>query len=465
MEKYDLTVIGAGPGGYVAAIRAAQLGKKVALVEKKLPLGGTCLNVGCIPSKVLLESSELFYKARNEFSKHGITASGVEMSISQLMERKNKVVKELTDGILVLMKKNGVKVVNGFGRIKAPRLIETTGDSGVDVWETDNVLIAVGSEPVELPFLPFDHDKVVNSTDALSFDKAPEKLIVIGAGAIGLELGSVWKRLGSQVTFVEILPRVAPFADNQASKMLERSLIAQGLQFKLETKVAGGDKTANGVTLTLQDKNGAEEKIEGSKVLVSVGRKPAARKQGFEDVGIALDEKGRIKINEKYETTLPSVYAIGDCVDGPMLAHKASEEGVAAAEIMAGMKAKVNYMAIPNVVYTEPELSQVGLSEEEAKAKGFPVKAGRSYFKGNGRAKSLIEEDGFVKVVADEKTDKLLGLHIVGPRASEMIHEGALCIEFEGTAEDIGIMCHAHPTLSETIKEAALVVHKKAIHG
>jgi len=465
MEKFDLTVLGGGPGGYVAAIRAAQLGKKVALVEKKLPLGGTCLNVGCIPSKVLLESSGLFYKTQKEFPSHGITVASAEMDIGKLMERKMKVVKDLTDGILILMKKNNVKVLNGFGRIKAKGFVEVTGEGGIETVETDKVLIAVGSEPVELPFLPFDGEKAVSSTDALSFDKVPERLIVIGAGAIGLELGSVWNRLGSKVAFVEILPRVAPFADSQASKMLERALIAQGLEFKLETKLVSGEKTQNGVVLTIQDKNGAESKLEAEKVLVAVGRKPATRKQGFEEVGIRLDEKGRIKVNDNFETTLPSVYAIGDCIEGAMLAHKASEEGVACVEKMAGLSAHVNYGAIPNVVYTEPELAQVGMSDEEAKAKGIAVKVGKSYFKGNGRAKSLMEEDGFVKVVADDATDKLLGLHIVGPRASEMIHEGALCMEFEGTAEDMGIMCHAHPTLSETLKEAALAVNKKAIHG
>lgn len=465
MEKFDLIVLGGGPGGYVASIRAAQLGKKVALVEKKLPLGGTCLNVGCIPSKVLLESSDLYHKTEKEFSKHGITVTGASMSIEQLMTRKNRVVKELTDGIMILVKKGNIKVMNGFGRIKAKGLVEVTGEGGIETIESDRILIAVGSEPVELPFLPFDGEKIVNSTDALSFEKVPGSMIVIGAGAIGLELGSVWKRLGSKVTFVEILPRVAPFADSQASKMLERALIAQGLEFKLETKVVSGVKTESGVVLTVQDKNGAESKLEAEKVLVAVGRRPATRKQGFEEVGIQLDEKGRIKVNENFETTLPSVYAIGDCVEGAMLAHKASEEGVACVEKMAGLSAHVNYNAIPNVVYTEPELAQVGITEEEAKAKGIAVKTGKSYFKGNGRAKSLMAEDGFVKVVADAETDKLLGLHIVGPRASEMIHEGALCVEFEGTAEDMGIMCHAHPTLSETLKEAALAVHKRSIHG
>ena len=465
MEKFDLTVLGGGPGGYVAAIRAAQLGKKVALVEKKLPLGGTCLNVGCIPSKVLLESSDLYYKAGNEFSKHGITVTAASMSIEQLMARKNKVVKDLTDGIMILVKKGNIHLMNGFGRIKAKGLVEVTGDGGIETVESQNILIAVGSEPVELPFLPFDGEKIVNSTDALSFDKVPGSMIVIGAGAIGLELGSVWKRLGSKVTFVEILPRVAPFADSQASKMLERALIAQGLEFKLETKVVSGEKTDSGVVLTVQDKSAGESKLEAEKVLVAVGRRPATRKQGLEEVGIQLDEKGRIKVDENFETTVPSVYAIGDCVEGAMLAHKASEEGVACVEKMAGLSSHVNYNAIPNVVYTEPELAQVGITDEEAKAKGVAVKTGKSYFKGNGRAKSLMAEDGFVKVVADAETDKLLGLHIVGPRASEMIHEGALCIEFEGTAEDMGIMCHAHPTLSESLKEAALAVHKKAIHG
>ncbi len=465
MEKFDLVVIGSGPGGYVSAIRAAQLKMKVALIEKDNTLGGTCLNVGCIPSKVLLEATENYYKAKNDFQRIGMEFGSLSFNPKKLMERKDSVVKELTDGILLLMKKNGVKVFKGIGKIISSGVVSVESEGKEEKVECDKILIAVGSKAIELPFLPFDHKRVIDSTDALTFDKIPEKLIVIGAGAIGLELGSVYNRLTSKVIFVELLSRIAPFAESQSSLMLSRYLSSQGMEFKLERKVVKGEIKGEKVLLTIVDKNGTEEILESDKVLVSVGRVPNTKGQGFEEVGIKLDEKGRIDVDEKFETSLKSVYAIGDCIKGAMLAHKASYEGVVAVEKMAGMKSKVNYNAIPNVVYTTPELSQVGMTEEEAKNLGIKVKSGKSYFKANGRAKSLLEEDGFVKVLVKEENKKLLGLHIVGPKSSELIHLGAMCIEFEGTSDDLALMCYAHPTLSEVIKEAALNVDRLAIGG
>ncbi|MCX7829936.1 MAG: dihydrolipoyl dehydrogenase [Acidobacteria bacterium] len=466
MDKFDLVVIGAGPGGYVAAIRAAQLKMKVALIEKEKALGGTCLNVGCIPSKVLLEATENYFKTKSIFAEMGISVSESKVDLLKLMERKSKVVKELTDGIAVLMKKNGVKVYSGTGKILGKGKVQIkSGEENTEI-ETENILIAVGSAPVELPFLPFDHKIVIDSTDALTIESIPEKMAVIGAGAIGLEMGSVYSRLGSSVTFVELLPRIAPFADSQSSTMLLRYLSSQGMSFKLESRVEKGEIKEGKAILTIIDPKGKEELLECEKVLVSVGRKPKNKNQGFEEIGIEFNEKGMIKVNEKYETSVDKIYAIGDCIEkGPMLAHKASEEGVFVVEKIAGINPHINYNAIPNVVYTSPELAQVGFTEEDAKSKGLKVKIGKSYYKANGRAKSLCEEDGFIKVVASEENNKLLGLHIVGPKASELIHLGVLCIESGGTYIDLSRMCHAHPTLSEAVKEAALNVEKRAIHG
>lgn len=466
MDRYDLVVIGGGPGGYVAAIRAAQLKMKVALVEKEKALGGTCLNVGCIPSKVLLEATEDYHKTKSVFGEMGIFCSEVKMDLNKLMERKERVVKELTDGIAVLMKKNGVKIFEGIGEILSPTKVKITNSEKEMEIETEKILIAFGSVPIELPFLPFDHKIVIDSTDALNIEDVPEKMVIVGAGAIGLELGSVYSRLGSNVTFVELLPRIAPFADEQSSKMLFRYLSAQGMTFKLESKVVKGEVNQGKAFLTICDSKGKEEILECDKVLVSVGRKSNNKNQGLEKIGVELNEKGMIKVNENLQTSIQNIYAVGDCIErGPMLAHKASEEGVFAAEKMAGLKPHINYNAIPNVVYTSPELAQVGITEEEAKNRGLKVKTGKSYFKANGRAKSLCEEEGFVKVIASEDDNKLLGLHIVGPKASELIHEGALCLEYGGTYIDIANMCHAHPTLFEAVKEAFLNVERRAIHG
>ena len=464
MDSFDLIVIGAGPGGYVCAIRAAQLGLKTALVEKDAALGGTCLNVGCIPSKALLESSELFHVMRHRSEAHGILPASVKLDLPRMMSRKEGIVKDLTDGIGVLMKKNKVTVLRGRGVLNGAGKVAVSSDAGEQEVQGKAICLAMGSVPVQLPFLPFDGDKVVTSTEALSFDKVPSHLIVIGAGAIGLELGSVWNRLGAKVTVVELLPRVAPFADVQLSTFLERSLKAQGMIFRLGAKVTAARAEGEAVTLVVQNAKGEEEAITGDKVLVAVGRKPCTDSAGLAEAGVALDG-GRVQVDGRFQTSVPGVYAIGDLIRGPMLAHKAQDEGVALAELLAGKPGHVNYEAIPNVVYTWPELATVGMNEDEAKAKGIPVKSGKFYFKGNARAKSLGEDEGLVKVVAHAETDRLLGVHILGPRASDMIAEAVVAIEMKASAEDLARTCHAHPTLSEVLKEAALAVDKRAIHG
>ncbi len=466
MDKFDVIIVGAGPGGYVAAIRAAQLGLDTALVEKDPSLGGTCLNVGCIPSKALLESSELFYASRHGFEAHGIEPASVKLNLPTMMARKEGIVKELTDGIGILMKKNKVTVFKGRGVLKGEGLVTVVDDAGgKQVLEARSVILAMGSVPVELPFLKFDGERVVSSTEALAFKEVPQHLVVVGAGAIGLEMGSVWNRLGAKVTVVELLPRVAPFADGQMSTLLERTLKGQGMVFRLNAKVTAADVLPDGVALTVQNGKGENEAIACDRVLVAVGRKPCTNTAGLEEAGVALDEKGFVKVDDGFRTSVPNVYAIGDLIRGPMLAHKASEEGVALAEALAGKPGHVNYEAIPNVVYTNPELACVGLTEEQCKEQELPYKVGKYYFKANGRAKSLGETDGMVKVIAHAETDRILGTHIVGPRASEMIHELVVAMEFQASAEDIARTCHAHPTLSEVIHEAALAVDKRAIHG
>ena len=465
MESYDVIVIGAGPGGYVAAIRAAQLGLRTALVEKDESLGGTCLNVGCIPSKALLESSELFHMARHAFSDHGIEPASVKLNLPQMMARKASIVKELTDGIGMLMKKNKVDVLRGRGVLKGAGRVEVEAGGKSQSYGASHVVLAMGSVPVELPFLKFDGRRVITSTEALALDEVPQHLVVVGAGAVGLEMGSVWSRLGAKVTVVELLPRVAPFADAQMSTLLERALKAQGLAFKLGAKVTGAEVLEDGVALKVENAKGEMEAVACDRVLVAVGRKPCTGTAGLAEAGVALDDKGRIAVDDGFATSVAGVYAIGDLVRGPMLAHKASEEGSAVAERIAGKPGHVNYDAIPNVVYTAPELACVGLTEEQVKAAGTPYKVGKFYFKANGRAKSLGETDGMVKLIAHADTDRLLGAHIVGPRASELIGELVVATEFKASAEDVALTSHAHPTLSEAIKEAALAVHKRAIHG
>ena len=466
MAASDLVVIGAGPGGYVAAIRAAQLGLSVALVEKDASLGGTCLNVGCMPSKALLESSELYARLGADAVAHGITVSGVTLDLAAMMARKDKVVAELTRGIALLMKKNKVTVHQGLGRLDGPGRVVVRAADGVEtVLEARSVLLATGSVPVELPFLPFDGVRVVTSTEALSFDAVPASLAVIGAGAVGLEMASVWSRLGAEVTVIELLPQITPFADADAAKELQRALKKQGITFQLGAKVTGATVGDDGVTLAVEDQRGKALEVIAEKVLVAVGRRPYVDGLGLESAGLKTDQRGRIAVDAGFRTGAAGVYAIGDLVEGPMLAHKAEEEGVAVAEILAGKPGLVNHAAIPSVVYTHPELAQVGLTESQAAGEGREIRIGRFPFKASGRAKAIGDTAGLVKVIADARTDRILGVHMVGPHVSELIGEAVLGVEFSAAAEDIARTVHAHPTLSEALKEAALAVDGRAIHS
>ncbi|NQU04959.1 MAG: dihydrolipoyl dehydrogenase [Calditrichaeota bacterium] len=465
MEKFDYAIIGAGPGGYVSAIRAAQLGLKTVLIEKDKALGGCCLNVGCIPSKSLLESSEWYAGIKHKSTQHGIDVSDVQIDIATMMERKTRIVKTLTDGVSTLMKKNGVTVINGIGQLIEPgRINVDTGNETVEI-KASAITLAMGSVPVELPFMPFHGRRIVNSTTALDFDEIPEHLVVVGGGAIGLELGSVWCRLGAKVTVIEMLPQIAPFADKQMAVMLARSLKSQGLEIHVNSRVIGAEIN-NGITnLTFEDKNGNVHRLESDCILVAIGRKPFSENAGLREIGINIENNGGIAVDNSFQTNIPGIYAIGDLIRGPMLAHKAEEEGVAVAEIIAGKEAHINYDIIPNVIYTSPELAVVGINEEEAKVKGIAYKTGKFYFKGNGRALSLGETDGLVKIIADNETDQILGVHILGPRASDMIAEAVTAMRNKMTATDLGTMIHAHPTLSEAVKEAALSVSGMSIHG
>jgi dihydrolipoamide dehydrogenase len=461
---YDLAVVGGGPGGYVAAIRGAQLGMSVALVEKEATLGGTCLNLGCIPSKALLESSELYAAALHKFSAHGIRFQGLDLDLEQLQQRKEKIVSDLTSGLNTLVRKNKIDRLRGHGRLRSPGKIVISGDDGGEIGAS-SIIIATGSRPVDLPSLPFDGRLVVSSTEALCFGTVPKRLAVVGAGAIGLELGSVWSRLGSEVTVLELLPQICPASDRQMCTLLQRTLVKQGLAFKLEVKVEGADVGTDVVDLRYRTARGQQERLTCDRVLVAVGRRPCVDDLGLDSAGIVIDERGRIAVDQQLRTNVDGIYAIGDVVRGPMLAHKAEEEGIAAAETIAGKPGHVNYEAIPAVVYTWPELAEVGLTEEAAKSRGLDYKVGRYAFAANGRARSLGETEGMVKLIADARTDRLLGAQIVGPRASELIAELVLSIEFSAAAEDIARTCHAHPTLSEVVKEAALAVGGRLIHG
>ena len=463
MDSYDFAVIGAGPGGYVAAIRAAQLGMKVALIEERDTLGGTCLNVGCVPSKALLESSELYQVTRDHLGEHGIGADGVALDLPKMLERKARIVTEVTDGLGLLMKKNKITVIKGRGALAGEKKISVAGPDGTTEIEASHIVLAMGSVPVELPGLPFDGKKIISSTEALELDEVPGRMVVVGGGAIGLELGSVWQRLGSRVTVVELLPRVAIFADVQLSKMLKKELGKQGLEFLLESKVTAADTSGDEITVTVEGKDG-ETELTCDTLLVAVGRKPCVDTAGLDKAGVTVHH-GRVEVDDHWRTSVPNIYAIGDLIHGPMLAHKAEDEGMAVAELAAGQPGHVNYDAIPNVIYTEPELAQVGLTEKEAKDQGLKVKVGRSYFKANARAKSLAAEEGLVKVVADAETDRILGVHILGARASDMIAEAVVAMEFQASSEDIVRTCHAHPTLSEIFREAAMAVDRRSIHG
>jgi dihydrolipoamide dehydrogenase len=459
MKKFDLIVIGSGPGGYVAAIRAAQLGLSVACIDKQKNLGGTCLNIGCIPSKALLHATELYWKMTHEASHLGIQAGSLSYSFSEMMNRKSQIVASFNEGISALFKKNKITFFQGAAKFLTPQTIPQPIQVANETLEASSVIIATGSEPIPLPFLPFDEKSVVSSTGALSLAKVPKRLVIIGAGVIGVELGSVYSRLGSQVTFLEFLDRVCPTLDPSLSKELQKELTAQGMTFHLSTKVTGADLTPREIILRTEKGNHSADVV-----LIAVGRRPFTAQLGLESIGITLTPKGAIPINHRFQTALPHIYAIGDVVDGPMLAHKASEEGVAVAEIIAGQNPTVHYLAIPNVVYTYPEVAAVGLTEEEAKKLSITVKTGQFPFKINSRAKCTGEEVGFVKIVADQATDKLLGVHIIGAHASELIAEACLAIQNGLTALQVAESPHAHPTLSEALKEAALALHGRAIH-
>src|SRR5947208_883833 len=464
MEKFDVVIIGSGPGGYIAAIRAGQLGLKTALVEKDKELGGTCLNVGCIPSKALLTSTNHLILDKNEAVKIGILIDGARVCLAKMQQRKDKVVKTFNTGVRSLMKTNKVTVIEGFGTITAAGKVSIKSSNGqTQEIDTKNIVIATGSTPVELPFAKFDGKTIVSSTEALAFTEAPKKLIVIGAGAVGLELGSVWNRLGSEVTMLEFLPRIALGFDLELSNLIQRLLTAQGMTFHLETKVSAV-KVNNGAATVTATKDGHELKFDADKVLVSVGRRPFSEGLGAEKVGVEFDEKKRIKVDKHFRTNVEGIYAIGDVIAGQMLAHKASDEGIACVETIAGKSGHVNYDAIAGIIYTNPELAGVGLTEEQAKEKGIDYRVGKFPFRATGRAVANEDLEGIVKFIADAKTDRILGAHILQHSASELIAEAVSVIEFGGSSEDLGRTTHSHPTLSEAVKEAALNVEKRALH-
>lgn len=455
MNTFDVVVIGSGPGGYVAAIRAAQLGLKVACIDKRKELGGTCLNIGCIPSKTLLHASELYWKMVHESESYGLKSGPCSYSFKDIMSRKQKVVASFNEGIAALFQKNRITFFPGAAKLISSTVVQVAGEQ----IGAKNIILATGSEPSSLPFLPFDEKRIVSSTGALSFSKVPERLLVVGAGVIGVELGSVYSRLGSKVEFVEFLDRICPTLDESISKELQKILTKQGMAFRLSSKVTGADISSSEIALRV-----GQEQLKADVVLVAIGRKPYTQNLGLETVGIVPTNKGTIAVDNRFRTSVPTIYAIGDLIDGPMLAHKASEEGVAVAEIIAGQNPVVNYLAIPNVIYTYPEVATVGLTEAEATALGQTVKTGMFPFKINSRAKCTGEEDGFVKIVSDGASDAILGVHIIGAHASELIAEGALAIQNRLTTLELAHTPHAHPTLSEAIKEAALAVHHQAIH-
>ncbi len=463
-NQFDLIVIGSGPGGYVGAIRAAQLGLKTAVIEKDKTFGGTCLNVGCIPSKALLESSEHYQAVQHDLAAHGVKVSKFELDLPTMLARKDKVVKQNTEGITFLFKKNKITSFNGFGKILGAGKVEVKGaDGNTQVLTTKSIIIATGSIPVELPFLKFDEKRIVSNTGALIIPEVPKKMIVVGGGVIGLELGSVWQRLGAEVTVIEYTARLGGTTDQDCMNVLKKNLEKEGMKFLLSTKVTGSKVVADGVEVTYEAlADGKATTTKADVVLVATGRKPFSTGLGCEEVGIQKDPQGRVVIDKHFQTTVPGIYAIGDVVQGPMLAHKAEEEGVALAEMLAGGAGHVNYDTVPGVIYTHPEVSNVGLSEEQAKEKGIEINVGKFPFLANGRARAKGFTEGFVKIIADKKTDKILGAHMVGPGVSELIHEVIVCMEFGGSSEDLARSFHAHPTLSEVVREAALAVEKRA---
>ena len=466
MPTYDLVVIGTGPGGYVCAIRAAQLGMKVAVVEKNDTLGGTCLNIGCMPSKALLHASEMFEEAAHSFAKMGVSVPAPKLDLPAMMSFKQQGIDGNVKGVEFLMKKNKIDVIHGKGKILGAGKVEVSGADGkTQLVETKNIVIATGSDIARLKGIEIDEKRIVSSTGALSLDKVPGKLLIIGAGVIGLELGSVWHRLGAEVTVVEFLDRILPGMDGEIARQFQRLLEKQGFKFRLGAKVTGVDTSGKTLVAKIESASGgAQETLEADVVLVCIGRVPYTEGLGLQEAGVGVDNRGRVQIDPHFSTNVKGIYAIGDVVAGPMLAHKAEDEGVAVAEIIAGQAGHVNYDVIPGVVYTTPEVAAVGKTEEELKQAGTVYTSGKFPFTANGRSKVNQTTDGFVKVLADAKTDRVLGVHIVGREAGEMIHEAAVLMEFGGSAEDLARTCHAHPTRSEAIKEAALAVAKRAIH-
>lgn len=467
-ERYDLIVIGTGPGGYVCAIKAAQLGLKTAVVEKNSTLGGTCLNIGCIPSKALLHASEMFAEASHSLPQLGVDIGEPRLDLPRMMAHKDATVKSNVEGIAFLMKKNKIDVYTGTGRVVGEGRVSITPAEG-DTLELDttNIVIATGSDVAGIPGVEVDFDEksIVSSTGALEFESVPKHLVVVGGGVIGLELGSVWARLGAEVTVIEFLDKILGQMDGDVSKQFQRLLTKQGMTFKMGTKVTAVQRTDSGVLVTFRPVAGGEsETVSADAVLVATGRKPYTEGLGLEEAGVVLDEQGRVGIDDHFRTNIPGIYAIGDVVDGPMLAHKAEDEGVAVAEIIAGQAGHVNYNVIPGVVYTQPEVASVGKTEEELKAEGVDYKVGKFPFSANGRARAMLQSDGFAKILADRQSDRVLGAHIVGYGAGELIHEAAVLMEFGGSAEDLARTCHAHPTLSEAVKEAALGAFQKTIH-
>lgn len=461
--QFDLIVIGSGPGGYVGAIRAAQLGLKTAVVEKDKTYGGTCLNVGCIPSKALLESSEHFQAAQHDLAAHGVKVSNVGLDLPTMMSRKDKIVKTNTEGIAFLFKKNKITPFAGFGKIVAPGKVEVkAADGNTQVLTCKNIMIATGSVPVELPFLKFDEKRIVSNTGALTLSQVPKTMIVVGGGVIGLELGSVWQRLGAKVTVVEYANRLGGPMDQDCMNVLKKNLEKEGMSFLLSTKVTASKTLNDGVEITYEAlTDGKTATLKADVVLVATGRKPFTTGVGCEELGIQKDPQGRIVVDAHFQSSVPGIYAVGDVIAGPMLAHKAEEEGVALAEMLAGHAGHVNYNTVPGVIYTHPEIASVGITEEQVKEKNLEINVGKFPFMANGRARAKGFTEGFVKIIADKKTDRILGAHMVGPSVSELIHEVVVCMEFGGSSEDLARSFHAHPTLSEVVREAALAVEKR----
>ncbi len=467
-RTYDLVIIGSGPGGYVAAVRAAQLGMKTACVERYPRLGGVCLNVGCIPSKALLDSSEFYHMTKEKFKEHGILVGDLKLDLATLMGRKEQVVEELTSNVKKLLDGNKVEILQGTGSVEAEDRVMVKDGDGKEIYDLSckNILLATGSEPVQVPGMEFDKERIVSSTGALQFDSVPEHLGVVGGGYIGLELGSVWLRLGAKVTVIEMLPQITPMLDGQVGRTLKRILDKQGFAFRMNTKVSKAEVDGNKVQVTLDAEGGETESLTCDRLLVAVGRRPLSKGLGLEEVGVKIDGKtGQVLVDEFYRTNIPSISAIGDLIPGPMLAHKASAEGIAAVECMADLPGEVNYDAIPSVVYTWPEVAMVGLTEEQVKERKIPYCVGSYPFSGAGRARCMGEKEGFVKLISHQKTDRILGVHIIGPRAADMIAECVLALEFGASAEDIARTIHGHPTFAEALQEAAMSAGKCSIYA